>query len=96
VRIVALAVILAMCGARADAQPAKIPRIGILIAASASFYSARVEAFRQRLGELGYVEGKNLSLSTDIQKGNSNGCLTLQPNWSVSKLTSLSPPARVF
>ena len=27
-----------------------------------------------------------------MQKGNSNGCLTLQPNWSVSKLTSSSPP----
>ena len=36
---------------------------------------------------------KTLSLSTDMQKGNSNGCLTLQPNWSVSKLTSSSPPA---
>ncbi|HEY2917540.1 MAG TPA: ABC transporter substrate-binding protein [Candidatus Binatia bacterium] len=41
-------------------QPARILRIGILIAASASFYSARVEAFRQRLRELGYVEGKNI------------------------------------
>ena len=38
-------------------QPGKIPRIGILIAASASGYSARVEALRQRLRELGYVEG---------------------------------------
>ena len=35
-----------------------------------------------------------MSLSTDMQKGNSNGCLTLQPNWSVSKLTSSSPPAQ--
>src|SRR5678809_842354 len=41
-------------------QPAKIPRIGILLGASASFYTARVEAFRQRLRELGYVEGKNI------------------------------------
>ena len=44
----------------AEAQPARIPRIGILIPASASFLSARVEAFRQRLRELGYVEGKNI------------------------------------
>ena len=41
-------------------QPARIHRIGILISPSASAYSARVEAFRQRLRELGYVEGKNL------------------------------------
>ena len=41
-------------------QPAGIHRIGILAAPSASFFSARVEAFRQRLRELGYVEGKTL------------------------------------
>ena len=59
--IVALAVILAMCGARAEAQqPARIHRIGILSPTSASFNSARVQAFRRRLRELGYVEGKNI------------------------------------
>ena len=41
-------------------QPAGIPRIGILVLASASSYSVWVEAFRQRLRELGYVEGKNI------------------------------------
>ena len=41
-------------------QPGKIPRIGLLIAGSASGYLRRVEAFRQRLRELGYVEGKNI------------------------------------
>ena len=35
---------------------------------------------------------KTFSLNTDMQTGNSNGCLTLQPSWSVSKLTSSSPP----
>jgi putative ABC transport system substrate-binding protein len=38
-------------------QPARIPRIGILAPDSASFFSARLEAFRRRLRELGYVEG---------------------------------------
>ena len=41
-------------------QPARIHRIGILIPTSESNLSARVEAFRQRLRELGYVEGKNI------------------------------------
>jgi putative ABC transport system substrate-binding protein len=41
-------------------QAVRIPRIGILIPSSASFFSARVDAFRQRLRELGYVEGKNI------------------------------------
>jgi putative ABC transport system substrate-binding protein len=41
-------------------QAARIHRIGILVAPSASFFSARVEAFRQRLRELGYVEGQDI------------------------------------
>ena len=41
-------------------QPVGTPRIGILIPGSASGYLRRVEAFRQRLRELGYVEGKNI------------------------------------
>jgi hypothetical protein len=73
-------------------QPARIPRIGILSPASESFFSARDEAFRQRLRELGMKE-RTLSLSTDMQKGKANGCLNLQPSWSVSKLTSSSPAA---
>ena len=42
-------------------QPARILRIGILVSGgSASVSLPRVEAFRQRLRELGYVEGKNI------------------------------------
>ena len=41
-------------------QPTKIPRIGYLTTTSLSAQSARVEAFRQGLRELGYVEGKNI------------------------------------
>ena len=59
-----------MCGAVAQAQqPARIPRIGILIAPSASSFSARVEAFRQRLRELGYVEGKNIVIEYRYAEG---------------------------
>src|SRR5258706_15945430 len=50
-------------------QPGKIPRIGILIAASASFYSARVEALRQRLRELGYVEGESIVIEYRYAEG---------------------------
>src|SRR3989449_4645122 len=41
-------------------QPKKVPRIGFLNATSPSAMSARIEAFRQGLRELGYVEGKNI------------------------------------
>jgi putative tryptophan/tyrosine transport system substrate-binding protein len=54
------AMLVALCGSAEAQQPVGIPRIGILFPTSASFFSARVEAFRQRLRELGYVEGKNI------------------------------------
>jgi ABC-type uncharacterized transport system substrate-binding protein len=41
-------------------QLTKVPRIGYLTGASLSAMSARTEAFRQGLRELGYVEGKNI------------------------------------
>jgi putative tryptophan/tyrosine transport system substrate-binding protein len=45
----------------ADAQqPKKVPRIGFLGATYPSTNAARIEAFRQGLRELGYVEGKNI------------------------------------
>ena len=69
-RIVALVVTFAMWGAVATAQqPARIPRIGILISGSASLNSARVEAFRQRLREHGYVEGKNIVIEYRYAEG---------------------------
>jgi putative tryptophan/tyrosine transport system substrate-binding protein len=41
-------------------QPTKIPRIGYMGASFRSTNPARIEAFRQGLRELGYVEGKNI------------------------------------
>jgi putative ABC transport system substrate-binding protein len=41
-------------------QPKKIPRIGYLGGATPSAVSDRIEAFRQGLRELGYIEGENL------------------------------------
>ena len=55
--IVAVVVVAAMAQAQ---QPTKIPRIGYLTGTSPSASSARIEAFRQGLRDLGYVEGKNI------------------------------------
>jgi putative ABC transport system substrate-binding protein len=41
-------------------QPKKIPRVGYLAAVSASADAPRLEAFRQGLRELGYLEGQNI------------------------------------
>ncbi len=50
-------------------QPTKIPRIGFLGAVSRSTVSARTEAFRQGLRELGYVEGKNIVIEYRYVEG---------------------------
>ena len=57
-------------GARAEAQqPAKVPRVGYLNAVSPSTVSDRIEAFRQGLRELGYVEGKNIVIEYRYAEG---------------------------
>jgi len=54
----------------ADAQQAKkFWRIGGLGASSPSANPARYEAFRQRLRELGYVEGKNIAIEGRYAEG---------------------------
>src|SRR6185503_1101991 len=63
------ALLLALCSLASAQQPARILRIGILIPSSASSFSVRVEAFRQRLRELGYVEGKNLFIESRYAEG---------------------------
>jgi ABC-type uncharacterized transport system substrate-binding protein len=61
VGIFAIALTFAFGGAVATAQqPTKIPQIGYLTAASRSTIPARIEAFRQGMRELGYVEDKNI------------------------------------
>ena len=59
----------APCSAADAQQPAKIPRIGFLITSSPSTISARLEAFRQALRELGRNGmGRTLALSIDMRR----------------------------
>ena len=50
-------------------QPTKIPRIGHLATTSLPLVPARIEAFRQGLRELGYVEGKNIVIEWRYAEG---------------------------
>ena len=50
-------------------QPARISRIGFLATTSGSNISARLEIFRQRLRELGYVQGKNIVIEYRYAEG---------------------------
>jgi len=61
IRVLTLcAMLLALCVSADAQQPKKVPRIGYLGANSPSVNPSRIEAFRQGLRELGYVEGKNI------------------------------------
>jgi ABC transporter substrate binding protein len=48
-------------------QPVKLPTIGFLGAASASGWSQWVAAFVQRLRELGWIEGRNLTIEYRLE-----------------------------
>ena len=55
-----LITVLLITGSAEAQQARKVPRIGYLTATSLSSNVARIDAFRQGLRELGYVEGKNI------------------------------------
>jgi putative tryptophan/tyrosine transport system substrate-binding protein len=50
-------------------QPGKVPRIGFLVANFPSTNPGRVEAFRQGLRDLGYVEGESLVIEWRYAEG---------------------------
>ena len=53
-------VLFALCVSAKAQQPKKIPRIGFLSLNSLASTATNTEAFRQGLGEFGYVEGQNI------------------------------------
>ena len=66
--IFALGLVLARVSSEAQ-QPTKAPRIGYLGGPSLSSLAPRIEAFRQGLRELGYVEGKNIVIEWRSAEG---------------------------
>ena len=69
VRVVLCTMLFALSLSAEAQQPTKIPRIGYLGAVSLSTNSARTDAFRQGLRELGYVEGKNIVIEWRSAEG---------------------------
>jgi len=70
ISLYALLTTFVICIAATQAQqPAKIPRIGFLSAASPSTLADRTQAFRQGLRALGYVEGRNIVIKWRYGEG---------------------------
>jgi ABC-type uncharacterized transport system substrate-binding protein len=68
-----LATVLLTAAPHAEAQqPKKVPHVGVLAGGSASSDKARIDALRQGLRELGYMEGKNLVIEYAYADGKTN------------------------
>jgi putative tryptophan/tyrosine transport system substrate-binding protein len=69
-RLTLCAMLLALCASAEAQQPKKVPRIAWLTSSPLSGNANRIEAFRQGLRELGYVEGKNIVIDYRSGEGN--------------------------
>ena len=71
VRLLAIFLILTAFGGIAIAQqPGRVPRVGYMAAVSTTADAPRLEAFRQGLRELGYIEGQNIFIEYRHQDRN--------------------------
>ena len=94
--LVLSAVLFALYVPAAAQQPAKIPRIGYLGGIFPSSNPDRIEAFRQGLRELGYVEEKNIVIEWRHHEGKLDRLPALAAELvrlKVDIITTVGPPA---
>src|SRR5262245_54327210 len=75
--VVVNTLLLAFCFPAQAQQLTKVPRIGYLAATSPSINPTRIEAFRQGLLALGYIEGKNIVIEWRFAEGKPDRLPTL-------------------
>ena len=63
------AMFFALCGSAEAQQTKKVHRIGYLVGGDAASDSARSEAIRLALRELGYMEGQNIAIEYRYAEG---------------------------
>jgi putative ABC transport system substrate-binding protein len=76
--ILVAVVLLAVAVTAQAQQPKKIPRIGYLSSSNPATESARAEAIRLALRELGYIEGQNIVIEYRYAGGRGNAIRTSQ------------------
>jgi putative tryptophan/tyrosine transport system substrate-binding protein len=69
ITLVLCAVLLALCSSSGAQQPGKTFRIGFLDSGTASGSAVLLEAFRQEMSELGWIEGKNIAIEHRFAEG---------------------------
>ncbi len=93
--LLALSIVAAPPAAHAQ-QPAKVPRIGYLSSRSPTDNPHLLEAFRQGLRELGYVEGQNVAIEYRFGEGRPERLPALAAELvrlKVDVIVATSPPA---
>ena len=73
--ILASALLFALCPSAEAQQTGKVLRIGFLDPSTASGSAVLLEAFRQELGKLGWIEGKNIAI--EYRFGENKGSVRL-------------------
>src|ERR1700719_233873 len=63
------ALLFTFCFSAEGRESQKIPRIGVIVNGSISSDASRIEAFRQGLRDLGYVEGQNIAIDYRYGEG---------------------------
>jgi putative tryptophan/tyrosine transport system substrate-binding protein len=63
------AMLFALCASAEAQQAKKVFRIGLLVAVNQVSVSSRIDAFRQGLRQLGYIEGKNIIIESRYADG---------------------------
>src|SRR5262249_6886846 len=72
----------------ARAQQYSMPVVGFLRSTALDDSALLVLAFRQGLSEVGFVEGRNVTIEYTGPRINSIGCRNWQPNWFNAELPS--------
>ena len=62
-------------------QTGKVFRIGFLDPSTASGSAVLVDAFRQELSKLGWIEGKNITIEYRFAEQKMSACLSLLRTW---------------
>ena len=83
VRLALSAMLFAPCAFADAQQTGKIFRIGILDPSTASGSAVRVEAFRQELSKLGWIEGNNFTIEYRFGEEKAGRLPSLRPTWFV-------------
>jgi hypothetical protein len=82
------AMLFALCFSAEAQPPKKLPRIAFLSTTDRATDHNRFEGIRQRLRELGYIEGRDIPIEYRLPVESSIGTMSLRPNWYVSRLIS--------